>query len=584
MSRNYWKTSRPFSWLLPLCIFLVALIPRIYALDRIPTGISNDELDYILNAKAIINTGSGLTGSYSPIRITDSFPNAELSSVLIAPLIGKLTFNLATARIPFAFLGAVTVVLLYLVTRILIENRSAFMVAVVATCNPWNIFFSRTTYDAPVTTLFLLLGLYALLQKKRIIRISAIIPFVVAFYVYMGMMVVVPIFIVGSLVFVYFYRKKKNLTELLCIGFVCVLCIARYGFLLPHIPGGVRVSEIATPNDHLYTQMTNEARRVSIESPVTNLFANKMVAFGKTVLSKYAGAFSPHLLFIYGDARRIFSFSDHGLFYPIDTVFLVIGVLALASGNTLVFAFLSFVAIIAPLPSVISNEGITYASRSYLLQMPFIIFIGVGLSRVIVFFERRKQRSIFAFVMVCISVMFVVSCANFIYTYMLKNPMANSESYNFSSRLMARYAMLESGKNQKVVVVSGEPKTSFKQYIFYTNTFRNSNSSVIKDLYRRSDFRIDTFSSIKCPDEKFLIDEQTTVIVEGNPTCKGIDTDVPHLTIPILADAGQVYGIYGGKTCGDTVLERYPHDIRYEDLEVERLSEERFCEKFIIRY
>ena len=52
-------------------IIVLALFLRLLWLDRIPTGISNDELDYVLTAKAIFFTGTDIAGSgWSPLSLT----------------------------------------------------------------------------------------------------------------------------------------------------------------------------------------------------------------------------------------------------------------------------------------------------------------------------------------------------------------------------------------------------------------------------------------------------------------------------------------------------------------------------------
>jgi 4-amino-4-deoxy-L-arabinose transferase-like glycosyltransferase len=280
--------------LLLLFLFILALIPRLIWLNQVPTGISNDELNYVVNAKSFFLTGHGLTGNFSPIRITSTFPNAELVSVLIAPLIGPIPFSLFFVRLPFALLGAFTVLLLYLLTKKLIGAKEAFVVGLIACINPWNIYFSRTTYDAPVTAFFLLFGFYLLLSRKRWLILGAMLPLLIAFHTYMGMMILFPFFLCIVLYFAYTnIRKNPYWKEYIVVGIVCMLFVLRYMFVLPQMPGAVRLGKIFLPNSPAVSAVTDMERKLSIVTPMGNMFNNKITSYIKIQSEKYFNAFSP---------------------------------------------------------------------------------------------------------------------------------------------------------------------------------------------------------------------------------------------------------------------------------------------------
>jgi hypothetical protein len=61
------------------CIILLALVFRLVWLDKVPTGITDDELGFVLNAKAVFLTGKDLSGVWSPFSltpVTGEFPQA----------------------------------------------------------------------------------------------------------------------------------------------------------------------------------------------------------------------------------------------------------------------------------------------------------------------------------------------------------------------------------------------------------------------------------------------------------------------------------------------------------------------------
>jgi len=559
-------------------LFIIALIPRLIWLTHVPTGISNDELDYVVNAKSLFLTGRGLTGILSPIQISSTFPNAELISVIIAPFIGPFRFSLLAARFPFAIIGAFSVLLLYLLTKKLIGHKEAVAVGLVACINPWNVYFSRTMYDAPVTTFFLLLGFYFVLSQKRWLILSAIIPFLLAFHTYMGMMIIFPFFLIIALYFAYTdVKKNPYLKEYISVGLLCMLFVLRYMFMLPHMAGSARLNELALPNSPAVSIMTDTERRLSIITPIQNLLNNKLTSYVKIQTEKYFGAFSPSLLFIHGDTKRIFTLFEHGFFYPLDALFLLIGFGVLFASNKRIFTFLTALILIAPIPTLASNEVTSYASRSYLLQPMFLILIGAGIAYV---YRTIRWKKMF---IVCLFILYGVSLMNFASIYALRNPIANSESANFSAHIMTQYAYREIAAGRNVIVVADSPKTQFKQYTFYTNGFTIPNASAWANTYSKGQFQLGKFRASSCITSEDVT-ENTTVIIEGKPLCQTIPKVRRQFVIPLLADAGSVYEIYQGKTCSTQKLERFPHDILFSDLNIEKLSDERFCEKFIIEY
>jgi hypothetical protein len=575
--RQLHTTHRYQEVVILFCIFALALLPRMLWLNTVPAGISNDELDYVLNAKAFFLLGHGLTGTLSPIRITQTFPNAELISILIAPVIGPFPFSLFLTRVPFAVFGGITSVILYLLAKKLLGKKQALIVSAVAILNPWNIYFSRTTYDAPVTTLFFLIGFLLLLTQNRRLILFASIPFLLGFHTYMGMMTLFPFFIVIILIYAYTTMKNNPYTkEYITVGGVCMLFVIRYAFLLPSVPGINRMNELATINASNVTTTTNTERRLTLQTPFRDIINNKGTSYLKIQMEKYFDSFSPSLLFLHGDPKRIFTLYEHGFFYPIEALFLILGVCVLFATRPRIFFLFATLAVIAPIPTLASGESISYASRAYLLQPILIMTIGSGISYLI---EKVKWKR---FAGVTLSAVYAISFAYFLSIYFLRNPVANSESSNTSAHIMALYAQHEITKGRSVVVVADKPETAFKQYTYYMNLLTHKNAPMYVKTFTDGSFTSGSFRATTCvtPEE---LSETTTLMIEGNPICP-LTRKGTQLVIPQLADAGVIYEIYQGKTCSNQTLERYPHDILFSDLGMEKLPEQRFCNKFIIQY
>lgn len=150
-------------------IFFLSLLVRIVFLDRIPSGITNDEMGYILNAKSVFLSGSDISHTWNPFTFTipksGNF-QAEIAPLVTFWLIGPLPLSMFTSKLIYVLFGAGTVGLLYLITKKMIGDKEAFIVGLVGAFNPWLIFFGRSAYDTPLAIFFFLLGFLFLAPLK----------------------------------------------------------------------------------------------------------------------------------------------------------------------------------------------------------------------------------------------------------------------------------------------------------------------------------------------------------------------------------------------------------------------------------
>lgn len=552
-----------------LLIILLSLFFRTIFLDRIPTGISNDELDYLLNAKSVFLSGSDISHTWNPLTFSNpksSFPQAEIAPLLTLWLVGPLSFSLFNSKFIYALFSVGIIALLYLITKKLVGEKEAFLVGLVGACNPWLIFFGRSAYDASLAIFFFLLGFYILLIANRWKILLAFPAFFIAFYSYIGIKILLLPFAFVIIAFAW-YRNKKYKNQYIVLFSLCVVLFTYYAFSILHAPGA-RLNELATPNMNNITSLVNGERRLSIHTPLTTVFSNKYVVFGKYALDKYFNTFSPNFLFLNGDGKSQFTLWNHGVFYYLDALFLFIGFAVLFSTNKKALSILSTLAIIAPIPSVVSTVGNSYAIRSMLLAPIFIIFIGVGISYIL-----RKYR----FSWIIVGLVYFVLILNFINIYFLRNPIYNSESFNFSSRELAKYLSLQSGL---VYVINGDPRTPYKHYLFYNGVLNRSTSIKIANDFKNNTFSVNNIHFITC--------QQVNEIIPGSivvyDSCNKIPLSNKNLSIAQLGDGGSIYTIKNDQICSQYNLNRYPYGITFSDLNIEKLPLKKFCQKFITEY
>lgn len=557
-----------------ICLFLLAFTLRTILLGTVPTGISYDELDYVLNAKSFFLTGKGFINGPTPVAITPAYPRAELQSIVFSPLIGLTGLSLFTARLPHALLGSLFAVLMYFVAKRLLGAGPAFIIGIVTAVNPWNIFLTRTAYDATFTAFFLLLGFHVIQTTKKWAILLALLPLFLAYHGYMGMMVLFLPYVVLITAYGWFIvNRNKFLPQYLIVIGVCSLFVIRFFLYAATLPGN-RVNELLLPWSPEIAKQVSDERRVSVVHPVMSVFANKLTVYVRVLADKYTGVFSPWILFLHGDTKYLFSLFKHGLFYVIDAVFMITGFGELYRKKKKELYILLALILIAPLPSAFSSNGETYASRAYLLLIPLIFLTGYGIYHV---WSKGKT-----FLNITIAGMYLFFIGNFLTVYFLVNPINNPESFNFSTRIMSRYAQLES-RSHDVLVLGDTPKSAFKQYLFYTNGLSRNTIHGLTAVFASTDLKIGTIRFAKCiPPETDI--QHTVIIKEGDFSCKPDAQAIPPqepFRIMRPNDAGTVFEIFNGNLCDAKTLNRYPSHIRFPDLSVEHLSKETFCRSYI---
>lgn len=566
-----------------LIVIFLASVFRLFFLDRVPSSMSDDEIMYIADAKAVWNTGKNMTNAWSPfgyVRNTTEFPPTELPNILLAPIIGPMPFSLAYAHFPYAVLNILLVIALYYFAKKLFGDKVGFAVGLVAAVNPWNIFFGRTSFDATLAISFFIIGmtLTAYLKGKHILLL--IIPFLFAFGTYIGTRTIFILFVAFCCYFGWRIINNRKFLKLYLIVFLTCTAFSVYYFsIFSTLSASHRMNELFTPSSELVTNMVDSERRQSIQTPLTRLFANKPVVFMRLCIDKYFQFFSPTTLFANGDYRSTFSLYRHGYFYYLDFVFLFIGLFYIARRHRKIFLFLLSMIAIAPIPSVASQATNGFlAIRGIILFPIFTIFIGAGISSTVVWAKEKRFGKQAVFLLLII---YTVLIANFINIYFFQYPIYSSESYSFSSRILSKYVSYGQNEGKKIVVYTTSSKERFIYYLFFSGAYKNSMAGSIQQKFSDKQYWLDTIRFENCIKDVSL--EIDTIYIVESGGCDKMKTllSLPQKTIPILADGGSVYSIVGDTICSSFTLSRYPHGITFSDLSVENLTKERFCNRFI---
>ncbi|MBU3935554.1 hypothetical protein KJ909_02675 [Patescibacteria group bacterium] len=551
-------------------IILFSLTIRLIFLNIIPVGINNDELHFVLNAKSIFYGFTNIEAKINPFKL------AEISSLIFAPILGPLPNNLFTARLPYALIGSLSVVLVYLITLRLSKNSTlALISALVISLNPWSIYVSRTSFDPPIAVFFFLLTIYLLSLSKPKYLLLSIAPGLLAFHSYIATKVIFfPIIAISSF-FLWQFNHQKNKLIYLIVVVSALLVTLNFILGLSNQPVGHRINEIQTPNSLEIRDQVNLERRQSLQVPIImEMFTNKYTVYLKNFTQKYLYNFSTDILFLHGDPAFTGSLWQHGYFYYLDALLILFGLLYLYKTYPKILSLLSCLILLSPIPEAIRSDTIpSYVFHSS-FQFPLLcIIIAAG---ILFLWQKFPYKLIqFSFLL-----LYLLSFINFVDIYFFKAPIYQPESFVFSHHLLAKYLQLETDKNKEIYVLSQEPELLFRSYLFYTNYYQKDKFESIKNIYAKATDNI-TFNHIHFINHHQYLPSGDNFTLIYNSIHFDFQKDNPTFYISNPADAGNIYTINRGSTCQNSILSTYPNNIRLKDLNLDKINENDFCQKYI---
>jgi len=543
-----------------MLILVLALFIRFIFLDKIPVGINDDELHFVLKAKSFFY---GETLSFD-----------EMSSVVFSPIIGILPLNLVTAKLPYVITSVLSIILLYLIVKKITKNTNlSLFIVLAASLNPWSIYTARTSFDAPVALLFFLLSLYLMLKNNRLSILLSIPIGFLAFNSYIGTKVIYfPYIFISAFYCWKFVNKKFGIYYLATIIFALIITL-NFAVSLSHQSVGRRLSELWTPSSPKIAAIVNDERRESL-SPAITLFTNKYTIYFRETFEKYLNNFSPNVLFLTGDAAFTGSLWIHGYFYYFDIILIILGVLFLFQKHRSFLLFITSFILLSPIPEAIRGDPIPAYVFHSSLQYPFLfILVGAG---IFYFFQIFKSKLIrIGFIL-----LYLLSFANFLNIYFLKAPIYQSESFVFSHRLVSKYLSMENQNNREIYFLTNQPELMFRSFLFYTNNFNRQNFPLIQSAYVQSNDSY-SFEHVHFINNKNLLPKNQDYTLITNPNSFSIQNFDNTIYIKRFSDAGNLLTIQNGTICNNIKSDSFPKNIKISQLKIENINYETFCTKFI---
>lgn len=492
-----------------LLITISGAILRFYKLGEIP-ALNADEAALGYNAYSLLKTGMDEHGNKWPLYF-QSFNDYKpgLTVYLIMPFIYFLGLNEWAVRIFPAFIGVLTIPVLYFLTKELIESNSnktakkyiplvaAFLLAV----SPWHIHFSRGAWEVNIATFLMSLGSYFFLKSRKnsnMIIFSAI-CFVLSLYAYHAARIVAPllVFSLALLTFRDILKEKKSVVIAFVIG--VVLCIPL--LLSLRGPAGLaRAGGVAIWSDSGPENRVNELRGdyANINGLIPKLLHNKPIAYSLAVLGNWAKHYWGEFLFLSGDDIQRNKVPETGQMHLVEVVFVGYGLYKILSQRNKKSLFVLIWLAVAPLPAAITFQA-PHALRAESMVIPLMIITSYGIVHLILdIYNNKYFRKTTPVVIVLISVLYIVSISRYTHMYYVHMIKEYPFSSQYGVKELVTYLEPIHNKYSTVIITDryDQPYILFLFYMKYDPAlFQSEHSLTGRDLYGFSTVR--SFSNFR---------------------------------------------------------------------------------------
>lgn len=426
-------------------ILFLALFLRFVNISQYP--MYGDELTLAYDGYSILKTGFDQTGAYLPFTFKMAGGHPPAYVYFSMPFIAIFGATDIGIRLLSVISGMGIVLLIYLLGRKLVNEKTGLFAAGLVALSPWDIHLSRIGFETHFALFLTTLGVYLFLKAKdkHLMLVFSALSFGVAIHTYSTYKLTVPLLILILLWFIKYdikewFRKTKisytiSASFLIGISFILIITQALFS------SSETRFLQINVFNQ---PEVKNQvAQKVNIERTFTDvpfnfseLFHNKVLEFMYLIKSNYLEHFSTEFLFLKGDGNPRHNGAGVGELYIIEAIFLLLGVIYLSKTNFRVLKFLILWLLVAPIPtSLISGPHVL---RSSLMFSPLILLSGVGFYSLWEVLRVRKLMWLRGVVLIILLFEFIIFAERH---YFLSANLYN-KFFSYSAKAASEYAVM----------------------------------------------------------------------------------------------------------------------------------------------
>jgi len=479
------KILKHKNWIL-IGIIVLAFVLRFYHLNSYP-ALNADEASIGYDAYSLIQTGHDQHGNAWPIDF-QSFNDYKpgLYVYIVLPFVKILGLNEWSVRIPNAFIGVVSVYIIYLLAKELFGKEKelfALLAALFLAISPWHIQFSRGGWEVNVATFLIMIGVLFWLRKKYLVSVLA---FVLSMYCYQATRVITPLIGLGLIII---YRKEifKNLSKFLIAGIVGLVLLVP--LLLDFTHGGVLnraagVGLFADPGPRSRVEEQRGEHGSDNDSLFTKAVHNKVVNYVLAFADNWTSHFHGEFLFLSGDNVTRNKVPETGEFYLTDIIFLAIGGISILRKKISreEQVLLMWIAV-GPIASALTFQAPS-ALRAENIVIPLVVISALGATKIIKYFSNFKNIRNFPYLI--LGLLVVWGLGRYLQMYYVHMSKEYPYSSQYGIKELVGYVEENQNKYKKILVTDryDQPYILFLFYMKYSPAkFQSEHTLTAKDQF-----------------------------------------------------------------------------------------------------
>lgn len=407
-----------------LGVIFLSFFVRFYRLSDFPVGFHIDESILGYTGYSLLLTGkdtNNINSLYTEV-FGDFIPiGYHYLTIIPIKLFGLTEFS---TRFPGAFLGALTVVLAYLLSYSIFQNKKISIVSsLFLAISPWHIILSRGSSEAVASLFFIVAGFAAVLQSirkenKKLLYLGTVF-LCMSFFFYHAARLFVPLFYLSTIfLFSFFWKFKKHTYKIAFFSSFLICAFVSFLLVFVIVGGNSRFNQVSIFNyPETKLVMEEQIREDGVShTPVllTRVFHNKIFDYSWTFLSNYFDYFSANFLFLKGGLPIFFNVPRMGLVYGIQLFFIVLGAFLLAKSKDIFQKIPLIWLFLAPVVGALTVDDVPNIRRAIIMVPALEIIAAYGVFSSINYslFRKLKKPAI-----VTLGILFLFSFSYFLHQY-----------------------------------------------------------------------------------------------------------------------------------------------------------------------
>lgn len=446
-----------------ILIFFFGGFLRFYKLSEFPVQLSHDEVTQLYDGISIAQTQKDIYGNFLPtmfISVNDfKSPFYTYLTSITYLLLGD---SEVIVRIPGAIFGILLILAVFVFARKLLKNSYiALLVAGISAISPFEIFFSRKSFENVPGIFFMLIGftfLLNFLEKKNSFKwiYLGILFLSFAMYTYFSHAIIIPLLFLS---FALIYHK-----DLLATG-GNFLCPSVKNFLFPLLFGLFLIIPllliiINNPGSRYRSQTVFITQDINFgklaefgnsENQFISKF-NHSKSFLDFSLNRYLKQFNPQYLFGNGLDLTNQGPLGMGILFSLQLPLLLLGVVYLIKSKELKkeTKFLTALILIGMVPSGLTFEEYS-PHRSIMVFTLLNIVSAVGLSSFIQIIRERFSFKTQVGILSLLSLIFIFQLTYFIHIYFINYPFDKSQHIHYPFKEVSKFAWSKHSEFDQIV-------------------------------------------------------------------------------------------------------------------------------------